>query len=262
MYQEDIYKLSPNEWEYFAQDVLFHLGFTVLVGPSEGADDGLDMVVEHGDVKYLVSCKHNHKSRKNIGVRDEADIRDRVEQHKCNGFIVFYSVGATTALKRKLISLKDTGISVIEIYLDNVLDIIPTMMGFVLQKYFQRPQELHHHLVENSDYKPLKCMKAGCTIDIISKENISFSLAGFCVDAEEIIHFIFGCKTCVADYCTHPYWAEIGQIRYIEQMLAWRSIVDVVISENKPAPDFYKQWALLQEAILQIQVPQGWGRWI
>jgi len=65
MYQEDIYRLSPNEWEWFAQDVLFHLGFMIHEGPSEGADDGLDMIVESGGVKYLVSCKHNHKSRKN-----------------------------------------------------------------------------------------------------------------------------------------------------------------------------------------------------
>lgn len=110
MYREEIYRLSPNEWEWFAQDALFHLGFMVHVGPSEGADDGLDMIVEHGNVKYLVSCKHNHLSRKNVGVRDEQDIRDRVEQHECNGFIAFYSVGATTALKKKFISLSNAGI--------------------------------------------------------------------------------------------------------------------------------------------------------
>lgn len=262
MYQEEIYRLSPNEWEWFAQDALFHLGFTIRVGPSEGADDGLDMIVEQEDVKYLVSCKHNHKSRKNVGVRDESDIRDRVEQHECNGFIAFYSVGATTALKKKFIALDNAGINIIEIYLDNILDIIPTMMGFVLQKYFERPQEMHHHLVQGSGYKPLKCMKDGCDKDIISKERIPYSLAGFGIDDEDSIHFIYGCKSCLADYCTHPYWAEIGQIRYIEQMLTWRSIVDEVTSQNKPAPDFYKHWALLQEAILQIQVPQGWGRWI
>ncbi|AEO48657.1 restriction endonuclease [Rhodospirillum rubrum] len=262
MYQEDIYRLSPNEWEWFAQDILFHLGFIVHVGPSEGADDGLDMIVERNNVKYLVSCKHNHKSKKSVGVRDEQDIRDRVEQHKCKGFIAFYSVGATTALKKKIASLENAGIDVIEIYLDNVLDIIPTMVGFVLQKYFQRPQEIHHQVVCGGDYKPLKCMGEGCDKDIISKEQIPYSLVGFYIDNKNSIHFIYGCKICLADYCTSPYWAEIGQIRYIEEMLNWRSVVDKVTSQNEPAPDFYKHWALLQEAILQIQIPQGWGRWI
>ena len=262
MYQEEIYRLSPNEWEWFAQDVLFHLGFMIHVGPSEGTDDGLDMIAEREKTKYLVSCKHNHKSRKNVGVREESDIRDRVEQHNCEGFIAFYSVGATTALKKKFISLENAGIGVIEIYLDNIRDIIPTMMGFTLQKYFQRPQEIHHHVVQSCSYKPLKCMNEECEKDIISKERIPLSLAGFCIDNEDLIHLIYGCKSCVGDYCTHPYWAEIGQIRYIEQMLVWRSIVDEVAIRNKPATDFYKHWALLQEAILQIQVPQGWGRWI
>ncbi|MDT7156661.1 restriction endonuclease [Citrobacter freundii] len=262
MYQEDIYKLSPNEWEWFAQDVLFHLGFIIHVGPSEGTDDGLDMIVERNDVKYLVSCKHNHQSRKNVGVREEQDIRDRVEQHECKGFIAFYSVGPTTALKKKITSLRNAGIDPIEIYLDDVLDIIPTMRGFVLQKHFLRPQEMHHHLIEDIDYKPLKCMKEGCSRDILSKERIPYSLAGFGFDDENSIHLIYGCKECLANCCTHGYWAEISQIRYVEQMLIWRSIIDDVTSQNKPASDFYKHWALLQEAILQIQVPQGWGRWI
>lgn len=262
MYQEDIFRLSPNEWEWFAQDVLFHLGFTIHVGPSEGTDDGLDMIVECDKKKYLVSCKHNHKSRKNVGVREESDIRDRVEQHNCDGFIAFYSAGATTALKKKFISLGNAGIGVIEIYLDNVLDIIPTMMGFTLQKYFRRPQETHHHMVQGCIYKPLKCMKEGCERDIIDKERIPLSLAGFCIDNEDFIHLVYGCKSCVSDYCLDPYWAEIGQIRYIEEMLTWRSIVDEMASQYKPATDFYMHWALLQEAILQIQVPQGWGRWI
>ncbi|MDA3136837.1 hypothetical protein HG619_19395 [Pseudomonas syringae] len=129
-------------------------------------------------------------------------------------------------------------------------------------KYFQRPQEMHHHLAEAGGYKPLQCMNDECGKDIISKERIPYSLAGFYIDNENSIHFLYGCKSCVADYCTHPYWAEIGQIRYIEQMLGWRSVVDEVAVQNKPSADFYKHWALLQEAILQIQVPQGWGRWI
>ena len=156
------------------------------------------------------------------------------------------------------------------------------MMGFTLQKYFQRPQDILNHTVQSCGYKPLKCMKEGCEKDIISKENIPRSLAGFYIDDEGLTHLIYGCKSCVDEVygckscldevydfdsdisrvCPHYSWAEIEQIRYIEQMLNWRLIVDEVAIQNKPAADFYKHWALLQEAILQIQVPQGWGRWI
>ena len=263
MYQEDIYKLTPNDWEWFAQDVLFHLGYTIHLGPSEGVDDGLDMfVAKQGDTKYLVSCKHNFKTRKNVGVRDEADIRDRMEQHDCKGFIAFYSTSATTALKNKLLSLKIKDYEFIEIYLDNILNIIPTMRGFTLQKYFTRPQELHHQLLQETEYKPLTCMKDGCEKDIISQKNIPWSMTSFYIEGDKI-HLIYGCKSCVNDYANHQYWAEISQIRYIEQILKWRSIVDAIQTEDTQLSDeFYQDWALLQEAMLQIQIPQGWGRWI
>ena len=31
MNQEDISNLTPNDWEWFSQDVLFHLGYTVHI---------------------------------------------------------------------------------------------------------------------------------------------------------------------------------------------------------------------------------------
>ena len=185
MYQDDIYSLSPNQWEWFAQDVLFHLGFIIHIGPSEEVDDGLDMVVEKNNIKYLVSCKHNHKTKKNVGVRAESDIRDRVEQHDCSGFIAFYSVGATTGLKKKLIALKGSSFDVVEIYLDDILDIIPTMRGFTLHKYFSRPQAMYHHLLQEAEYKPLRCMNDECGKDILTSEQIPWSMAGFHVSEDK-----------------------------------------------------------------------------
>lgn len=68
MYQDHIYELTPQKWEWFAQDVLFHLGFSVVVGPSEGIDEGMDLIVEikrnEENYKYLVSCNHPYKSKK------------------------------------------------------------------------------------------------------------------------------------------------------------------------------------------------------
>ncbi|EPM6344232.1 TPA: restriction endonuclease [Vibrio parahaemolyticus] len=268
MYQDYIYKLTPNEWEWFAQDVLFHLGFSVEVGPAEGVDDGVDLIatIERDQIayRYLVSCKHPYKTKKNVGVRQELDIRDRVEQHDCNGFIAFYSVGSTSGLKKKLIALESKGIDIIELYLNEIMDIIPTMRGFILQKYFDAPHELYHHVVESSDYQPLICMNEACNKDLLLKENIPMSMAGFGIDKDKTVHFIYGCKYCVSDYCTHPYWAEISQIRYIEQMQGWNSIVEEVSNTEQLsiASDFYKDAYDLQSAILQIQIPQGWGRWI
>lgn len=138
------------------------------------------------------------------------------------------------------------------------------MRGYVLQKYFNAPQKLYHHIVEGADYKPLICKGESCDKDILTEENIPLSLAGFCIDDTNTVHFVYGCKHCVADCCNHPYWAEISQIRYIEQMQVWNSIVeDVSISEGLVlSSDYFKDAFTLQHAMLQIQIPQGWGRWI
>jgi len=260
MYEEAIKELTPKDWEWFSKDVLFHLGFNILIGPSEGADEGLDLVAERDNVKYLVSCKHKYKTRKSVGVREEVDIRDRMEQHDCQGFLAFYSTGATTGLKKKLLALKENKYQVIEIYRSDVFDIIPTMMGFVLQKYFSRPQDLHHHVVKHTEYKPLLCMGNKCNKDILEQKNISVSMAGFHLDEKEL-HLIYGCKHCVGDYINGE-WAEVGQIRYIEQLLGWRAEIDDKFNDDySPSKEFHEHWSLLQEAMLQIQIPQGWGRW-
>lgn len=71
MYEDELKKISPNGWELFAQDVLFHLGFEILMAPSEGADAGIDLKVKKGSTIYLVSCKHFIKSGKNVGFDKE-----------------------------------------------------------------------------------------------------------------------------------------------------------------------------------------------
>jgi len=259
MYEKAIKELTPNQWEFFAQDVLFHLGFNILTGPSEGTDDGLDMIVKYNDVKYLVSCKHNYKTRKNIGVRDEVDITDRIKQHHCTGFLIFYSTGVTTGLQKKLHSLNEREFPLIEIDKDKIFGIIPTMKGFTLQKYFSRPHELYHHTIIETSYKPLNCMK--CNEDILTEKRMASSLAGFGFYNDELC-FIFGCKGCVGDKITED-WIELTQARYVEQLLNWGEVIDEKLN-SIPLLSMvqYKNVAHFYMRILQLQIPQGWGRWL
>ena len=268
MYESALKKLSPQKFEWFAQDVLFHLGFNIVVGPSEGVDDGMDMVAQKDGIKYLVSCKHNIISKRSVGIDArripyEGEIPDRMLQHGCEGFIPFYSTWPSSGLKRRLESYKAKGINVIEIYQDNIYDIIPIMMGFVLQKYFPHPHELHHNLnVDEIEYKPLICMNAECNKDLLTKENIHLSMASLVIIENEL-HLLFGCKHCINMY-DDRYWAELTQIRYIEQLMGWRCCIDELLADNEliPSEDFYRNWSALQEAIIQILIPQGWGKWL
>lgn len=261
MYESELRNLNEDQWELFAQDVLFHLGFLSVMGPSVGADEGLDMIVLHEETKYLVSCKHYLKSGKNIGVTNEIDISDRVRRHGCAGFIAFYSTGPTSALKRKFKDLSENGIEIVELYKSEIMDIMPTMMGFTLQKYFKRPQEIAHHINEVSKYKPLYCMKSGCGKDLLERRNMPWSMASL-VRHENAFHLIYGCKPCI-NHIPEVGWADITQIRYIEQWLGFRNLIDGYIADGlEPGKDFYKSWALLQEGVAQVLVPPGWGRWL
>ncbi len=262
MYECEIRKLSHEEWEFFAQDVLFYLGFEILEGPSEGPDAGLDLKVRKDGIDFLVSCKHLNR---NIGTSIEQDISDKLLQHNCTGFIAFYSTGLTSSLKSKFKKLREKDFYIIELCKDEILDIMPTMSGWILQKYFKRPHELCDHKNTYTIYKPLVCMEDNCEKDLLLKENLYSSLGSLMYDEEKKeIYFVYGCKSCIRDYLQDSWeWVELSQTRYIEELLRWRNTLDTKLEEGyKPSEDFYKNWANYQEAMLQILVPPGWGMWI
>jgi len=262
MYYDEIKKLSYEEWEFFAQDVLFYLGFLILEGPSEGPDAGLDLKVAKNGINYLVSCKHLNK---NVGVPHEQDISDRLIQHGCTGFIAFYLTSPTKPLKTKLRKIQETGTMIIELCKDEILDIIPNMSGWILQKYFKRPHELHDHKNIYASYKPLICLENDCKKDLLLKDNINLSLASLIYNDEtKEIDFVYGCKECINKYLNDDWeWIELTQARYIEQLLRWRELMDNQIKDGfLPSETFYKNWSNFQEAMFQILVPIGWGKWL
>jgi len=81
MYADALKNLNPIQWEFFAADLLWHIGYEILEGPSEGTDQGKDLIVSKGNVIYLVSCKHYIGSNKSIGPSIESNILDRACRH-------------------------------------------------------------------------------------------------------------------------------------------------------------------------------------
>lgn len=100
-----------DTFEFFAAAFFEEiLGMRVISGPDRGADDGRDLIVAErlqgsfGDTtrRWLVSCKHYAHSAKAVPVEKEEDILGRVEQHKCHGFIAFYTSVPSSTLARKI----------------------------------------------------------------------------------------------------------------------------------------------------------------
>ncbi|MGH1399396.1 MAG: restriction endonuclease [Alphaproteobacteria bacterium] len=105
-----------DDWELFARDFFSALGFVIELDPSRGADGGKDFIISEQvsgklrthKFRWLVSCKHNATSGKSVGPKEEPDIRERLEQHGCEGFIGFYSTLSSTGLSDRLDALKQS----------------------------------------------------------------------------------------------------------------------------------------------------------
>ena len=106
---------KQDSFELFAREFFAALGFYVAEDPDRGQDGGRDLVIVEtrtgilGDteIRWLVSCKHKIHSGAAVNVSDEEDILDRIQVHKCGGFIGFYSTVISSPLSRKFDSIKD-----------------------------------------------------------------------------------------------------------------------------------------------------------
>jgi hypothetical protein len=237
----------------------------------------VDLLVIKAGKRFLVSCKHHQKS---IGVAQERDIRDSMERNSCEGFIAFYSSSVTSGLKKKFIDLREKKFEVIEYYRTNILEIIPTMMGFVLEKYFTQIHEFYHHVSTNMTYTPLACVKGcGCE-DILTKKAIPLSMVTLVKKGKELC-FEYGCKNCLRGYpeldifpldfnilnqfeVVEVGWMEISQIRFLDQFFIWRDLIAESLKRLDVVPysGFYKNLSTFNTALMQVMVPQGWGVWL
>src|SRR5262245_16186193 len=101
---------NGDAWEAFCRDYLVALGLLVEIPPGRGLDGGRDLLLKEqlrGSLAsrpftWLVSCKHYASSGKSVGTTEELNIRDRLEQHKAEGFLGFYSTLPSAALITKL----------------------------------------------------------------------------------------------------------------------------------------------------------------
>lgn len=83
---------------------------------GRGADRGRDLVfvenqvgpLKTNSIRWLVSCKDNAVSNKAVSENDIGSVTDKVQQHKCHGFLLATSTTVSTALKEKLDQLDMT----------------------------------------------------------------------------------------------------------------------------------------------------------
>lgn len=104
-----------DTFELFTRDLLQYLGYRIIENPDRGADGKRDLIVEevvrgiHSEytIRWLVSCKHYAHSGKAVKDDNEINIRERIEQHKCDGFMGVYSTLPATSLAGILKGVKN-----------------------------------------------------------------------------------------------------------------------------------------------------------
>lgn len=104
-----------DTFELFARDFLEFMGYKIISNPDRGADGGKDLIVNETrtgvggetDLPENAWCLQLTNHFIFVSPQVEANIRDRVETHNCQGFIGFYSTIASTGLSTNLEGQKE-----------------------------------------------------------------------------------------------------------------------------------------------------------
>jgi len=169
--------VSGEQWELFARDFFVSQKFVIESAPGRGADGGKDLLISEqqtgiiGSNKFtwLVSCKHYAQSEKSVGVSDEANIVERVKQHKADGFLGFYSTLASSSLIDRLKSLGESkDIRDYKIFDSRMIEnqFVYDELSKIALRYFPKGYARLKPIQKITDkYIPITCEK--CGIDLL-----------------------------------------------------------------------------------------------
>lgn len=174
-------QLTSHQWEYFASYYFSSFGYTILQPPSVGQDQGKDLIVQRGNLKSLISCKHFAGSQRAVLAKDESSVLDRLVQHDAQQFIGFYSTKAGDSLKKYL---ETEGVNYLIFEGEAIFESMTDVSFSVHQSLFRNIQVIKAK-VFGQKYRPLTC-KCGCGTDLLSAEFASDSLVYLVFERNEI----------------------------------------------------------------------------
>ncbi|HBP4655574.1 hypothetical protein AO961_31510 [Pseudomonas aeruginosa] len=239
-------QLTPHQWEYFADYYFRSIGYTILVAPSVGQDGGKDLLVQLGEVKSLVSCKHY--SRQPVYESDEKSILDRLSQHGAQQFIGFYSTYGGASLRN---ALDKDGVDYLLLEGKAIFKNLSNIPFPVHQALFRRLQTVKEKTF-GQPYQPLLC-KCGCLADLLEPENSEDSVL-FLLDGLQGLEIVWKIKT-------HPY-GDSGQEMGLHPLApcfglkTLNSVMDsheVIIDRAALIPlDFERDYCTLLQSLYQM----------
>ncbi len=225
-----------DTFELFARDVLSFMGYIIITEPDRGADGGVDLIIKEkrigvgGEtiIKWLVSCKHQAFSGNSVSPTVESNIRDRIETHRCDGFIGFYSTLPSSGLSTNLEGMKDKFDYQIFDKEKIEKELLHSSDGLqIAERYF--PKSLSKWKTENPkpaklfiDNPSLKCKV--CNKELLTNDYGNLISVWKKLDdngVEHIEHIFWTCK----GYCDDKFSSTIDD----ELINGWEDISDVMI---------------------------------
>lgn len=267
-YDEFFSRITPEQWEFFAQDFLMWQGYEIFSSVSRGPDGGKDLIVIDpiNKNRCLVSCKHYLNSGQAIGVNIEDQFVERLIQHNCSVFIGFYSSSISTGLQQRFNEIKNNpnfSFEFIVFDYSTICSYVGRMPLLILQKYGPPSMVGFVQHVAQEDYQPLPCMK--CGVDILAEEMIPNSLVTMVLNRDDELLYIYGCKNCFGhdNIGIEPYgWGDMWQVLHHDQMIVWNQIVQDAMTKSKLHKSFYEYYSRFTLCTQQKLSPAGFGTWL
>ncbi|MBU0384167.1 restriction endonuclease, partial [Acinetobacter baumannii] len=201
-----------DSFELFAEEFFKSLGFTIIEGPSRGADNGKDLIVEENiqgifdqsatSVRWLVSCKHKAHSGNSVAPADELNLIEKLTAHRCNGFIGFYSTLASTGLDTLITGIRNSNYRTRVLNAENIESILLESKSGIslIERFF--PESFNRWRAENpvkakifsDDEFPLKCMVCGNNLVINNKMHGNLYTIKKVNDLNSIVAFKWSCS--------------------------------------------------------------------
>lgn len=253
-----------DTFELFARDVLSYLGYRIIEDPDRGADGKRDLIVEEvlqgvnseHTLRWLVSCKHYAHSGKSVSDVDEPNIKDRLEQHHCHGFMGFFSTLASSGLADRLKGLQ-WHIVFDSKKIENI--ILRDIEGQrIAARYF--PISFKEYLIENptpsnvfSKLDPIECeyCHKNLLLDtshgnfIMMRKNLGDNEKGLPITEDKYSKLVFACKEhdriVTEKYWKEGYFDEWGDIDDLCNPYLWIRKVMAFVNDIKNENDMTEE---------------------
>ena len=114
----DFSQLSWEDFEFFCRDLIESYNIQILDGPARGPDRNKDLLIQYKvkdvigreeQVKVLVQCKHNAKSKKSVYESDLKDIRSACKIHNAKGYLLITSTIPSVSVQNILNAIDEEG---------------------------------------------------------------------------------------------------------------------------------------------------------